>query len=46
MAIEISASESVLEAEFSLLEEEFFGERVEEKEPDNVDDSSSDNGTV
>ena len=43
MEVENSPS---LEAEFSLLEEEFFGERLEEKEADNSDTAGSDSDSV
>ena len=43
MEVENSPS---LEAEFSLLEEEFFGERLEEKEADNSDTAGSDSDRV
>ena len=43
MEVENSPS---LEAEFSLPEEEFFGERLEEKEADNSDTAGSDSDSV
>ena len=46
MAAENSELAPVLEAEFSVLDDEYFGERIEEREPGSSDESVSENESL